>query len=168
MTGSAQSKAPADVVRHFRLRNIWLQGAHFARPNDPPDQPELKLVQQSKRSVGFARKEIREGAEAKQLLFVLVEFGTRVKAQPDADPTIYFEIEADFVAEYELTHGVADELVQQFADLNAVHNVWPFWRQHVFDIVQRGNLPQVEIPLFSDNPRSDAPRAGDELVSHNH
>lgn len=160
MTTPPQSKALADVIKSFRLRNIWLQKAQFVRPNDLPDQPEIQVVQQSKRSVGLARKEVFEGTEAKQLLFVVVELGTRVKAQPDDNPTIYFEIEADFVAEYELTDGVADDLVQEFAELNSVHNVWPFWRQHVFDIVQRGHLPQVEIPLFSGNPPSSPTGAG--------
>jgi hypothetical protein len=39
--------------------------------------------------------------------------------------------------------------IKIFAELNSVHNVWPFWRQHVFDIVSRARLPHLNVPLFS-------------------
>ncbi|MEO8460730.1 MAG: hypothetical protein ABI451_09395, partial [Dokdonella sp.] len=65
------------------------------------------------------------------------------------EPAIYFLIEAAFLVEYDVTGALEEDAIAAFANFNAVHNVWPFWRQHVFDIVQRARLPQLEIPLFS-------------------
>jgi hypothetical protein len=45
----------------------------------------------------------------------------------------------------ELSQGA----IKIFADLNSIHNVWPFWRQHVFDVVGRARLPHITVPLFS-------------------
>lgn len=157
---SVQSPTLAGALGHFRLRNIWLRSAHFTRPNDLPSEPETEFVRQSRRSVSVARQPVSGVDNARELLFVIVELGTRVKARADSDPRVCFEIEADFVAQYELAERVADERIQQFAELDAVSDVWPFWRQHVFDIVQRGGLPPVEIPLSSGHSPGDCADTG--------
>jgi preprotein translocase subunit SecB len=62
---------------------------------------------------------------------------------------VYVQIEADFMVTYRLQAEIEDPALSAFSNFNAVHNVWPFWRQHVFDIVQRGELPNIEVPLFA-------------------
>jgi preprotein translocase subunit SecB len=51
-----------------------------------------------------------------------------------------------------MTGELDEKALATFANLNGVHNVWPFWRQHVYDIVQRARLPQLDIPLFAGSP----------------
>src|SRR3546814_7740026 len=86
-----------------------------------------------------------EGASERQLQ-VLVELGVRISSDaPDGvDAPIHVQIEAEFVVVYEVLDDIDETSIPQFANFNAVHNVWPFWRQHVFDIVQRARLPQIE------------------------
>jgi hypothetical protein len=38
--------------------------------------------------------------------------------------------------------------VKEFTSFNAVHNVWPFWRQVVFDLCRSARLPDVFVGLY--------------------
>ena len=62
----------------------------------------------------------------------------------DAEPPIFLEIEAQYLVGYQITNPAAsEEALIAFAQFNAVHNVWPFWCQHIFDLRQRGGLPRI-------------------------
>ena len=56
----------------------------------------------------------------------------------------------DYLEEKKLTQNELDA----FTQYNAVHNVWPFWRQHVYETVSRANLSRITIPLFRALPGS--------------
>lgn len=137
------------ALPHLKLRDIWLLESRFARPNTP-EMGKTDLFQQEKRGAYFQTGTTTEDERDILLLYICVTLGIRLIDQPEADePTVYFYIEADFMVEYELTGDVESEALKAFADLNAVHNVWPFWRQHVFDLVSRARLPKLDIPLFA-------------------
>src|SRR3546814_16827182 len=124
----------------------------------------MEVHQAHKRVVEYQIIEVdSEGASERQLQ-VLVELGVRISSDaPDGvDAPIHVQIEAEFVVVYEVLDDIDETSISQFANFNAVHNVWPFWRQHVFDIVQRGRLPQIEVPLFY---RSEERRVGKECGS---
>src|SRR3546814_14828844 len=126
----------------------------------------MEVHQAHKRVVEYQIIEVdSEGASERQLQ-VLVELGVRISSDaPDGvDAPIHVQIEAEFVVVYEVLDDIDETSISQFANFNAVHNVWPFWRQHVFAIVQRGRLPQIEVPLFS-GVRSEARRVGKGCVS---
>ncbi|MBK1720977.1 hypothetical protein CKO23_01765 [Thiocystis violacea] len=85
-------------------------------------------------------------------LHVLISLGERVVDNaPEDDPQIYFGVEADYLVVYDMLREVSEEALKAFADFNAVHNVWPFWRQHVFDLIGQARLTPLQIPLFSGN-----------------
>lgn len=133
----------------LRLREITLYASRFGRPQ-PPKSVDVKGIQQHKRETAHEAVDFHDGDEKRPTLQVMVLLGTRViEQQKDVEPAVFFFIEADFVVEYEMTGTLDDKAIKAFADINSVHNVWPFWRQHVFDIVQRGHLPKLDIPLFS-------------------
>lgn len=138
------------AVASLRLRDIVLYTSRFSRPSSPSN-PLVQGITQSKRQVQFGRGIVDEEGATKHLLQVLVELGIRIVGdeQVGDDQPVFVEIEADFLAEYELVSEVSDEAIKLFAEVNSVHNVWPFWRQHVFDVVQRGRLPPIVIPLFA-------------------
>lgn len=146
------------AVGCLRIRDVFLHEAKFRRPVPLPSG-EIEAVLAGKRAVTFKRGKAKAEAEASDeldLLQVQVALGVRVLKEKeegvdnqDEEGTIFVEIEADFMVEYEVTSEVDEEAIKAFADFNSVHNVWPFWRQHVFDIVSRGRLPPIEIPLFS-------------------
>lgn len=139
----------AAAAPKLKILDVILARSSFSRPMQ--DAPEnAKAWQQHKRGVQYAT----EGsvADGDQELHVLVQLGTRVlMSQEDQgnEGAVQFEIEADFLVRYAMSEVIEESALDTFANLNSVHNAWPFWRQHVFDIVQRGRLPQLEVPLFA-------------------
>jgi hypothetical protein len=145
----AHHEALKSAVGALRLKDIVLHEARLRRPTDMLRETTVREL--IKRAVEFKR--VPATATSPEGLRILVGLGIRYAAHSDdANAAIYLEIEADFVAEYEILHQLTEDAIKAFASFNAVHNVWPFWRQHVFDIVSRGRLRPIEVPLYSGNP----------------
>lgn len=139
------------AISALTLRDIMLYESAFRRPSPPPtDTNSIEAKQETKRQVKFViGSAIEDGGVNIKLLQVFVELGVRVSGLQEQDPPVYFEIEADFMVEYQIKSDVSQDAIKAFADLNSVHNVWPFWRQHIFDVTSRARLPHLEVPLFS-------------------
>lgn len=138
------------AAQALKLRDIQLFEASFDRPTTVFSAEQPAARQEHLRGVQYVMgdTELEDGKPHKILQF-LVHLGTRVVSDvPDGEPDVYFRIEAKFLVEYEMTSALGEDAIKAFADYNAVHNAWPFWRQHVYDIVQRARLPHLEIPLF--------------------
>lgn len=102
------------------------------------------------REVKYLLGDAEFGGKTHKILQVIVTLGVRVVADKDGDdPAVCFLIEADFLVEFEMSSDLDEKAVEAFANFNATHNAWPFWRQHVYDVVQRGRLPHIDIPLYS-------------------
>ena len=73
----------------------------------------------------------------------------------ETDPlfTIQAEYRVDYLEREELTEHELDA----FTQFNSVHNVWPFWRHHVYETVSKASLPRITIPFF--RPIPGAPKA---------
>lgn len=138
------------AAKGLRIKDIALFEARFERPIRDSGEVTGDVVQQHKRGVQFAVGAVpAEYPEGTRLLQVRVSLGTRVVQSPDdEDPKPLFIIEADYLVEYVMTDDIPEDALKAFAEFNAVHNVWPFWREHVFNIVGRGRLPKLEVPLF--------------------
>jgi preprotein translocase subunit SecB len=135
----------------LRIRDVMLNRCSFSRPSPPPssgDSIQTELL--TKQTVQYVLGEASDsGGQNIKLLQVVVELGIRIAGMETEGAPVYFEIEADFLVEYERVAELNDAAIKIFADYNSVHNVWPFWRQHVFDVVSRGRLPHLNIPLYS-------------------
>lgn len=139
-----------EATASLRLRDIVLFQSHLFRAGAPPEVDDLIALQQHKRGVQLAIDEDRSDHALPRQLQVIVSLGERVIDNLESDdPKVYFGIEADYLVIYDLVTDVSDDALKAFADFNSVHNVWPFWRQHVFDLVAQARLPQLQIPLFS-------------------
>jgi hypothetical protein len=142
-------KALKSAVGALKLKDIVLNEARFRRPTEM--DRETTVQELVKRAVEFKR--VPATGDAGESLRILVGLGIRFAAISSApDAPIYLEIEADFVAQYEVGAAISEDAIRAFASFNAVHNVWPFWRQHVYDIVNRGRLQPIDVPLYSGNP----------------
>ena len=134
------------------IRDITLFSSKFERPFQEGLSGDLEAEQQHMRHVAVAKGEVKDGDGTKRIIQIRVSLGTRLvlaeQKEADGDP-ILFVIEATFLADYLQNGDLSDEELNVFSSYNAVHNVWPFWRQHVYDVVQRARLPQVEVPLFA-------------------
>lgn len=63
-----------------------------------------------------------------------------------------FKIRAEYRVDYLVLKQLTELEIKAFGDYNAVHNIWPFWRQHVQQTVNQASLPRVTIPLFRQAP----------------
>jgi hypothetical protein len=144
-----QKKQVQDATRCLKLRDIQLYTSRFDRPTDVVAGEDVRARQEHLRGVRYVLGKTRIDETQTDILQIIVTLGTRVVADNEAAEPVYFVIEAEFLVEYEVTHALGEEAVKSFAHFNGVHNVWPFWRQHVFDIVQRARLPHLDIPLFA-------------------
>lgn len=70
------------------------------------------------------------------------------ESQTDETDNVLFEIDATFLVVYSIKKEPSPEDLRDFVRLNCMHNAWPFWRQHVFDALKRGSLPQIALPFF--------------------
>jgi preprotein translocase subunit SecB len=141
-----QRFAAADALR---LRDIQLFDALFDRPTPIFSAEAPPARQEHMRAVQFVTGDVNlEDGESHTVVQFFVHLGTRVVGDTaDAEHTVYFRIEAKFLVEYEIVDSLEQDALRAFADYSAVHNAWPFWRQHVYDIVQRSRLPHLDIPL---------------------
>lgn len=147
MTEPLPTEALRSAVAALKLRDIVLHESKFSRPSNS-DGPQ-DAVERVKRNIQFTRQPSESDGHKVESLLVLVGLGVRITAPEGDNPTIYLEIEADFLADYEIVSEISDDAIKAFTSFNAVHNVWPFWRQHVFDVVQRARLQHIQIPLFA-------------------
>lgn len=137
--------------KQLKIKDVVLASCRFERPVQEIPAVGTQVRQEHKRGVEYQISDVEVDGEQEKQLQVLVELGIRIVADsPDGiiEAPIYIQIEAEFVVVYQMTSDIHEEAISAFANYNAVHNVWPFWRQHVFDVVQRARLPQVEVPLF--------------------
>jgi hypothetical protein len=138
----------AQAAANLSLENLVLHESRFSRPGDLPDGG-LGYGPQYKRVIGYNV----QGEGDDRRLVVKVDLGVRLakfpveEADKESEPHVAVVIEADFLVIFRMKSDINTDCIEAFSDFNAVHNAWPFWRHHVFDIVQRGHLPQIEIPL---------------------
>lgn len=134
----------------LKILDIVLFESKFERPERDPVKLGLEAVQQQKREVQFFLPSDDLVKSDDRHLQVLVSLGIRVVAAGDAENSIpMFVIEADFVVNYQMIDTIDSDCIKAFANHNSVHNVWPFWRQHVYDTIARSRLPHVDIPLYA-------------------
>lgn len=137
------------AAKSLKLYDITLFESRFER-GDISDAEGMGTVQ-TKRNVRYTKTTSTIEGDKALSLEILVSLGIRVvdKGASLENPKFLFMIEADYMVEYRIISEIADEAAKAFASFNGVHNVWPFWRQHVFTTIQQGRLPHIEIPLFS-------------------
>lgn len=141
-------KLIAQASEKLELLDIILYESNFKRFAESHNQ--LKLGQQNKLSVRAETGEAIDNENSPINIFrVFVELGLRINdlSNQESKPELLYQIEATFRVDYELKSDLNEEALKEFANFNAVHNVWPFWRQFVFSTTNQAHLPCPEIPL---------------------
>ena len=77
--------------------------------------------------------------------------------EKNAEAHPLFAIRGEYRVDYLEAKELTDNELDAFTEFNSVHNVWPFWRQHVHETISRASLPRITIPLFRAIP--GAPKA---------
>jgi hypothetical protein len=69
--------------------------------------------------------------------------------QPAVPDDLVFLVEATLCVVIQLKRDFDQKDMDPFFANCCAHMAWPFWRQHVFDVVARSKLPQVPLPIFT-------------------
>jgi len=145
------SKLLGETVPKIKLKDILLNKSNFEFPGKG-DLEKLEDVRiQNKKDIKYTLQDTElESGEKDISLYVYVNLGVRVagKNEQQEEETVFY-IEAEYLAIYHVKEKIENPAIEAFAEFNSVHNVWPFWRQNVFDIVSRAKLPHIDIPLFT-------------------
>src|SRR5580692_8811937 len=105
-------KALKSAVGALKLKDIVLNEARFRRPTEM--DRETTVQELVKRAVEFKR--VPATGDAGESLRILVGLGIRFAAISSApDAPIYLEIEADFVAQYEVGAAISEDAIRAFA-----------------------------------------------------
>jgi preprotein translocase subunit SecB len=148
-----KSNFPQD---HLQINDIYLWSASLERENEYQEGLHRgKTTVQSRQGVQVDMLEAEgEDHESADLLRAMVTFGLRVvvaeKDKEEATPL--HTIEATFAVEYVVLKEFTEEQFKDFCAFNCVHNVWPFWRQHVYDTLKKASLPMVSVPFYPGKP----------------
>lgn len=137
-----------EAAKALALNDITLFESRFRRG----DLSKAEGSIQNKKGVRYTRSTLTVEGKEHSSLQVLVSLGTRVVkagSTDDDEKSLLFMIEADYLVEYRIIDEISDDAAKAFAHFNGVHNVWPFWRQHVFTTVEQGRLPRIDVPLFT-------------------
>lgn len=144
-----------DLIREaaagLKLQDIVLYGNRFHR-YDKQLAATAKIYIQRMQGIEYVVSDNSDDKEECKTLEVMVDLGVRAVAGEDGEElkeeNVALVIEAKYLVLYRLKSGVSEEALDAFARYNVLHNVWPFWREHVFQTVAKARLPRIEIPLF--------------------
>jgi hypothetical protein len=131
------------VAKVADLESIVLKTVHGERADEVKD---ASLTAKNDMKVGHL---IRDRA-----LFVTVWFTYRT--EPNA-----FSIDATMNLQYKLSEERTAEDAEAFAQINAVFNAWPYWREIVQSTATRMGIlippiPLLKIPALQPSPEADA------------
>lgn len=146
-----------EAIKKMELLDIYLNEGRLARDkNFDSGTPLQEIRQQNKLSVTADILGTEKDAEERGgLLRALVTVGLRFVPNFDESIeesgralTVHAEVEATFCAVYRYSEKMTDDEIAEFLRFNAVHNVWPFWREHVLRVSAEAKLPRPSIPLM--------------------
>lgn len=151
----AESTFPQD---YLQINDIYLWSTSLERESEYHEVLHRgRTTIQSRQDVQVEMLEAEgegEGDESTDLLRVLVTLGIRVvfAEQDGGEPAPLHTIEATFAVEYIVLKEFSEKQFKNFCDFNCVHNVWPFWRQHVYETLKKASLPVVAVPFYPGKP----------------
>lgn len=146
-----------DAAEHFSLNDIALWTTSLRREAEYQSgiHDGKTVVQTMRSTTAETITAVFEGAEEPMdMLRTYVNLGVRsvFKGDQEQQEEVLFALEATFAVEYAILKMPSEEELQSFVEFNCTHNVWPFWRQHVYDTLKRASLPVPVIPFFSGKP----------------
>lgn len=144
------------AIASMELMDIYLNESSIKRDKEfDHGYPTQELLQQNKLLV-TADILGTEGHKQGNVLRALVTAGARFVAkdhsgEPPSEAgaqKVLAELEASFCAVYRYDIELTDDELGEFLRFNAVHNVWPFWREHALRMAAEAKLHRPSIPLM--------------------
>jgi hypothetical protein len=155
--------AIASATEKLELLTIALHESSLVRNKDEdPFSYPRDLKQQTMLGVKSERLTYESGKETIDILRCYVSLGARAvketskikdkvvtdKYKSSGGVEVYFTVEATYRVDYQINKPLNKEEAEEFSNFNAIHNVWAFWRNFVFEIVRSAELPTLAVPLM--------------------
>jgi hypothetical protein len=161
------------AIDGLAIRDVYLRELRASCFNnfDPKyagntDQLEMQSMHMVRRS-----EVVDLEGESHQVFRVLIRFGVRwvdpEKLEQDEKAAIKALVEAEFIAEYDITEQMPQECLDEFALKNAIYHVWPYWREQLMSQCDRMHLPRVVLPTMQVAFKGRKSRSTDVQVKGN-
>lgn len=146
------SKNLQRAIDHLTIQDVYLKSSQSeCKEHFDPKTTELNelLIQQMH---SIRKSEVLKINESDLLVRIYVRLGTRwVTHNENEEPDPQAFIEADFIAEYQMTEELEQVCIDEFAQHNASFHVWPYWREFLSSQCERLRLPRVILPTVQFN-----------------
>lgn len=144
------SKRLQQAIDSLKIGDVYLKStrAECLDDFDPKfaDVRESLLMQQMH---VVHRSEVIQVGDEGQWLRIYIRLGTRWVMPHEMDePEVKAFIEADFIAEYQMTEPLDQASIDEFALKNASYHVWPYWRELLSAQCERLRLPRIVMPTM--------------------
>ena len=132
----------ARIVSVVEIEGVRLCEAH-CRSVHPTEIAEESYVKPS-----YEARVVKEPGESEPLE---IEVAFRLEVSNASDQK---EFQAELRAKFGLSYGIpadeefSSEELKAFADINAVFNAWPYWREWVQASLSRMGMPVLTVPVF--------------------
>ena len=146
------AKAIGRAQNKLELRDISLHTSSLERDDgiDPLLYP-TGVRQESEVKVSVDRVSFEDDEDGTirilRAYVQLVVFGIDADEQSE-DKKALFAIRGKYRVDYLETKELTEVELDAFTQFNSVHNVWPFWRQHVYETISKAGLPRITVPFF--------------------
>lgn len=137
-------KSLAKVVARIDLKSLFLLNSYVRRSLDALEHERVA----AEINVEGTLFEEKEDCLIAKAVFSFVGTATdenNVKNEKEA-----VSIGAEYILEYSLPEktGLTKEELENFCDINAVYNAWPYWRELVQSLSNKMGLPPITLPLL--------------------
>ena len=138
------------AIESLRITDIYVRNleSKCSGEFDPKHSNMEGLVIQTKHMV--TKFEVVQGDDDNKLFRVFVEVGVQWLAEEESskeDDNPLALIEAEFIAEYNITNDLEDDCLNAFALQNVSYHVWPYWRELLTSQCDRMRLPRIMLPM---------------------
>lgn len=143
----------ARLIAKIEIEEVALLGASVKRSIRSADETEAR-IQLNKRASLLERSD--DGR-----FYVQAEIEFSIEASGSEQPAVSIHTAFELTYRHPSDLEVTSQVLQEFAEINGVFNVWPYWREFIQSTMARMNLPVITIPVFRLAPPSDVPTKRD-------
>ena len=143
------------IVSVVQIESVRLCEASFRSPVRPSEVADAISVKASQDAA------VAEFPGDGGLFLVRTNFDMEVRSTGD-EAELQTEVHGSFELSYRLPteESFSPEELQTFAQVNAVFNAWPYWRELVQTALTRMSMPVLTVPVF--RLPTNGPSEGDD------
>ena len=139
------------IISVIQIESVRLCEAYFRSAVQPSEIAEAIKVTTSRRTA------VVEEPTDDRSLRIETAFTLEVRSA-DGDEKLQAEIRGTFELSYEIPDdkSFSSEELEEFGQVNAVFNAWPYWRELVQASLARMSMPPLTVPVFRVVPADTA------------